>query len=239
MLICVPVKEKTQKMVLKRLFQIKGKADLAEIWLDQIKDLDLKNLLKKAPLPVICVCKKPSEKGSFKGSYTEMADILKEALKHGAVCVDVSFDIPKNLCANIVKYRDIQNAKCKMGIRNQKSEMQNIIISFHDFKKTPSFKEMLKKAHEMKKRGADIIKISVMAKSIEDTFSVIFLARQLQAKKIPHILIAMGKKGILSRVITPFLGGTIMFAPLDKKSASASGQLTVDELKKAWEMFKK
>ena len=90
----------------------------------------------------------------------------------------------------------------------------------------------------MKKRGADIVKIAVLSNSKEDTLSVIFLAQTLQSENIPHILIAMGKKGILSRVITPFLGGTIMFAPLTKNQASASGQLTVDELRKAWGMIR-
>jgi 3-dehydroquinate dehydratase type I len=98
---------------------------------------------------------------------------------------------------------------------------------------------MMEIAEKMKKKGADIIKIAVMAKTLNDTFSVIMLAQQLQEKKIPHILIAMGKKGILSRVLTPFLGGTIMFAPLSAKGASASGQLTVKELRKAWGMIKK
>ena len=91
----------------------------------------------------------------------------------------------------------------------------------------------------MKKRGADIVKIAVMARSLEDTFTVITLAQLLQAQKIPHILIAMGKKGVLSRILTPVLGGTIMFAPLTSKKATASGQLTVNELKKAWSLIKK
>ena len=90
----------------------------------------------------------------------------------------------------------------------------------------------------MKKRGADIVKISVMARSLNDTVRVITLAKQLQSEKIPHILIAMGKKGALSRVLTPTLGGTIMFAPLTKSKSSAPGQLTVGELRSAWKLLK-
>ena len=223
MFICIPVQERTQKAVLKRLAILKGKVDLAEIWLDQIKDLDLKNLLKKPPLPVICVCKRPNEKGAFKGTYIQLSDILIEACKYGAKYVDIPLSMPKNLNKKIV--------------RNKRKS--KIIISHHDFQKTPSLKWMLKTVQEMKKRGADIVKIAVMARSLEDTFTVITLAQLLQAQKIPHILIAMGKKGVLSRILTPFLGGTIMFAPLTSKKATASGQLTVNELKKAWSLIKK
>jgi len=231
MKICTPIKERTQKNVLKRLKELKGKVDLAEIWLDQIKDLDVKTLLKKPYLPVICVCRKPFEKGSFKGTYSQMADLLFNAAKSGAGYIDIPLQGLRTKNSGLSRL-----IKKKSQIRNLKSQ---IIISHHDFKKTPSLSCMLKTAHEMKKRGADIVKIAVMARSLEDTFTVISLAQILQAEKIPHILIAMGKKGILSRVITPFLGGTIMFAPLTVKKATASGQLTVLELKKAWSLIKK
>jgi len=86
----------------------------------------------------------------------------------------------------------------------------------------------------MKKTGATIVKIATQAQKLQDTFTILALAQ-----KIPHILIAMGKKGMLSRVLTPFLGGVMMFAPLSQKEATAPGQLTVKELKEAWSLIKK
>jgi len=201
----------------KALKNIKNKADMAEIWLDHIKDLNVSDLLKRKSLPVICVCKKPDEKGHFKGTYKDVVDVLIKASKNGADYIDVPYNLIKNY---------------KLKIKNCK-----VIISYHNFIKTPSTSVLLKKAEEMKKKGADIIKISVMAKSLNDTVRIITLAKHLQSKKIPHILIAMGKKGTLSRVLTPTLGGTIMFAPLTKSKSSASGQLTVKELKEAWTLI--
>jgi 3-dehydroquinate dehydratase type I len=225
MLICTPVQERTQKAVLERLKKLKGKVDLAEVWLDHIRDLDLEGLIKKSPLPIVCACKKKEDMGMFKCSDLELSEILTTALEYGAAYVDIPYSMPKNLSTKITHSQR----------SNVKGQMSKIIISYHDFERTPSIKELLKKAREMKERGADIVKISVMAKSMEDTFSVIFLAQILQSENIPHILIAMGQKGILSRIITPFLGGTMMFAPLTKNQSSASGQMTVDELKKVWE----
>ena len=89
----------------------------------------------------------------------------------------------------------------------------------------------------MRNKGADIVKISTMAKTLNDTIRIITLAKELQEIKIPHILIAMGKTGTLSRVLTPTLGGTIMFASLKVSRASAPGQLTVEELKDAWKLI--
>lgn len=220
MKICIPIQAKTQKEALKMLEKAKCKADMAEIWLDHIKDLDIFELLKNKSMPVICVCKKLSDKGKFKGGYAEMADVLMEAAKCGADYIDIPFSMTND-----------QTPMTNYG-------RSKIIISNHNFKKTPSIKKMMEMAKDMKSRGADIVKISVMAKSLNDTLSVILLAQQLQVVKIPHILIAMGKKGILSRVLTPFLGGTIMFAPLSKQNSSASGQLTVKELRGAWGLIK-
>jgi len=220
MKICVPIQVRTQKEAKKALKNAKGKADMAEIWLDHIKDLDVPDLLKNKPLPVICVCKKPDEKGRFKGSHSEAVKILAEAAKNGADYIDISHN--SRVTA--------QPEGSPLG----RARGTKIIISYHNFTKTPSLAMLIKKAEEMKQRKADIVKISVMAKSLDDTVRVIALAKILQSEKIPHILIAMGKKGALSRVLTPTLGGTIMFAPLSKTKSSAPGQLTVEELKEAW-----
>ncbi|MCK5604160.1 type I 3-dehydroquinate dehydratase [Candidatus Pacearchaeota archaeon] len=229
MKICVPIQERTQKKVIQKLQFLKGKVELAEIWLDHIEDLDISSLLKNKPLPVLCVCKKADDKGRFKGSYPEMIKILKESSESGADYIDIPHSALKHLKKS--EFRDL--AYLQAGLSSE------IIISYHNFKKTPSHQMLLKKAKEMRKAGADIVKIATMANSLEDAFTIISLAQLLQEEKIPNILIAMGQKGILSRVLTPFLGGTIMFAPLTKKGVTASGQLTVGELKKAWSLIEK
>ncbi|MBU1935422.1 type I 3-dehydroquinate dehydratase [Patescibacteria group bacterium] len=217
--ICIPIQAKSQKQAKIELKKAAKVADMAEIWLDHIRDLDIPDLLKNKPLPVICVCKKANEKGKFKGTSKQLIEVLFEAAKHGADYIDMPF--------------------ANSELRTPNSELRTkLIISYHNFTKTPSTSVLLKKALEMHKKGADIVKISVMAKSLSDAIRIIALAKQLQSQKIPHILIAMGKKGILSRILTPTLGGTIMFAPLTKAKSSAPGQLSVNELKEAWSLLK-
>ena len=223
MLICTPVKTHHQKEAVSLLKKLKGKVNLAEIWLDQIRDLELKKLIKESPLPVIAVVKRPSDKGLFKGTYKQMAELLTQADLAGAKYVDFPDSMPTKAFP-----------RARKAVKKAK-----IIISHHDFKKTPALKNMLSRALKMRRMGADIVKIAVNARSHEDTFTVIALAQLLQAEKIPHILIAMGEKGKLSRILTPHLGGTIMFAPISNKGSTAKGQLTVKELKYAWSLIKK
>jgi 3-dehydroquinate dehydratase type I len=223
MQICTPIQSQRQKQVIAKWQALKGKTDCVEIWLDHIKDLDLQTLFATKPLPVVAVCKKPIEKGKFKGSYAEMASVLTQAGKNGADYIDIPLRIP-----------EILNKKCIQECKRK----SKIIISYHNFKNTPSTAHLLKKALQMKRLGADIVKIAVMAKSLSDTLRLIMLAQELQQTGIRHSCIAMGKKGTLSRVLTPFLGGTLMFAPLASGQATASGQLTVKQLRKAWSMIK-
>ncbi len=117
---------------------------------------------------------------------------------------------------------------------NKKFTHSRVILAYHDFKKTPPLKELYLMAREMKQDGADIVKIATQARSPEDALRHIVLADMLREKGIPHILIAMGQKGILSRILTPTLGGTFMFAPLKASQATAPGQPPVAELRKAW-----
>lgn len=223
MKICIPIQETSQKEVVKRLKEIVKTADFAEIWLDQIGDLDLKTLLKAKPVPIVCVCKRPADKGKFTGSFTALSDVLLAAVEFGADYIDIPMQMPEKLSKKIV-----QQAR-KKGCK--------VIISFHDFKSTPDYPKLVKLADSLRKRGADVIKIASFAKGLGDTVNIISLASYAKANKMPHILIAMGQKGMLSRILTPTLGGEMMFATLGKKGQTAPGQLSASELRKAWSLI--
>jgi len=225
MKICAPVKEASQAVVKKRLGEIvSSDADFAEVWLDSITDLDLKELLKGVRPKIVAVCKKPDDQGQFEGTYADMAELLEEACRLGAEYIDVPLKMP---------VPQIQNLKLK--IQNFKSEL---ILSHHDFQKTPSLSGLLELAEKMAKLKPDVIKIATLATSDADAVNIITLAKMLEQKGIRHILIGMGERGKLTRILTPTLGGEMMFAVLDKKHSTASGQMTVKELKEAWTLLK-
>ncbi len=223
MKICIPIQAATQKEAIKKLHEASKQADLAEIWLDHIKDLDLRELLANRPLKVVCVCKRPVNKGKFKGSFEDISMILLEAIKFGANYVDIPLDMPEKLSKKIVQ--EATKKRCK------------VIISHHDFKKTPDYDKMIKIVEKMIKKGANVVKLATLATGLQDTIDIISLGKGMQGQKTPHILIAMGHKGILSRILTPTLGGEMMFATLGKKGQTAPGQISVKELKKAWSLI--
>lgn len=127
--------------------------------------------------------------------------------------VDVDIKTPKTI---IKKIRE-SNPKIK------------IIISYHNFKKTPETKELKNLYKKMKKLGADIVKFAAKASTIADSFRMLEFLSLLTRKKQKAICLCMGKKGILTRISGQFFGNYLMYFTKDGKSSTAPGQITIKE----------
>ena len=111
------------------------------------------------------------------------------------------------------------------------------VVSYHNFASTPSEESLKKKLSAMQQTPADILKIALMPKTLEDVFNVVSAARwaKKQLSK-PVIAISMGEKGILTRLACKTFGGCATFASFEKKT-SAPGQITIQTTKHFLEFF--
>ena len=109
-----------------------------------------------------------------------------------------------------------------------------LIISYHNYERTPDSDELRSILKNCINLGADIAKIACMVNSDEDTVNLIKLYRR-QGKKV---ILGMGEKGILTRVAAPVLGAEFTFAAASKELATAPGQLTVQEMKDLFKIMK-
>jgi 3-dehydroquinate dehydratase type I len=78
-----------------------------------------------------------------------------------------------------------------------------------------------------------------MAQQPEDNLRLLSLIPRAKARGREIIAFCMGPAGKWSRVVAPLMGSFLTFAPLTKKGASAPGQLTVNEVKRLWNMLKR
>ena len=108
-----------------------------------------------------------------------------------------------------------------------KSTKTKLLVSWHDFKKTPSSAELKKKISQMSKFSSNV-KIVSTAKSTDDSTRML----ELYSKKGKNNLIsfAMGDYGRISRILCLYLGSPYTYVSLGK--AIAPGQFSVDEVKK-------
>ena len=102
---------------------------------------------------------------------------------------------------------------------------QKVILSNHDFEKTPAVDDIVDKYRFMHELGGDIIKLAVMPQS-EDDVAVLLEAASLINDEYPEqplIAISMGELGMSSRICAGQFGSVITFAA--GKDASAPGQI--------------
>ncbi len=105
------------------------------------------------------------------------------------------------------------------------SKGKTILVSEHDFDKTPSVDDLQSIVDRALDQGADIVKIAAMARSTAD---VTRLLRFTEDCKVPLVTIAMGPLGKVSRVIAPLFGSLFTYGFIHKPVAP--GQLSVEKL---------
>jgi 3-dehydroquinate dehydratase-1 len=107
-----------------------------------------------------------------------------------------------------------------------------LVLSFHDFQRTPSAADLAARFAQAQRLGADVAKVAVMPQSMQDVHAL--LGATLQASKelpIPVISMAMGGLGAVSRLCGGVFGSALTFAV--GASASAPGQIAIEDVRAA------
>lgn len=202
-------------------------ADILEIRLDLLKITDadkaaklIQEIKSEIKLPVMVTNRSSLEGGKWQGKEEERIKLLLDlfALGNGPDALDIELSADK-------KERD------KL-VKEAKNHGKTVIISFHDFSKTPSVQEMKTILNEVFMAGADIAKLAVMPNSMRDVLELLGLALDFQEMNKPICTISMGAPGKHTRVIAPLYGSVLTYASVEDASSAAPGQLPVAEVKK-------
>jgi len=209
--ICTPVIGDILGHFLENLEKTQEISNMVELRTDFIKNLQKKDLdiiRAKTSVPAILTCRDQKEGGHFDGSEEERIKILQRAIG--------LFDYVDLELSTIERHAFDRNDKTKL------------IISYHNFKMTPSYWDMHKIIHDINKHAPDIIKIATM---IQDEHEVRKIYRLLTNK--PHteewIVIGMGELGEMTRILGPLLGSYITYASTEW-GESAAGQINIQKL---------
>ncbi len=220
--VCLPIVEKTVKKALGAIKEANRLADLIELRMDYLRDSELGPLLNARKKPFIITNRRKEEGGKYGCDEKRRFRILREAIELGAEYVDVEMNSEKSLL------RDL--------IANKKRT--RIVLSFHDFRKTPSQEELKKLFNRMTRMEGDIVKIVSFAQSWEDNFNILSLIPYAKKREQEIVAFCMGERGKMSRIFAPFMGAAWTYAALSKGKTSAPGQLTVWEMKEICERLR-
>ncbi len=179
--------------------------DAVELRLDLIQSFDLSRLLSEIPLPTIVTVRPPREGGRYSGEEEARLRLLRDAAAHGAVAVDVEWDVVHRL-------GDVAPARR--------------IVSRHIFDHTPADLDAL--YARVAQQGGDVVKIATYAHTLEDALRVCHLLARAPG---PTIAIAMGESGLISRLLAPaFPNAFLTFGAPSRAQAVAPGQVAVQDM---------
>ncbi|MDP4008523.1 MAG: type I 3-dehydroquinate dehydratase [Candidatus Peregrinibacteria bacterium] len=226
--VCVPIRCTTfEEVVNSAKKSLLEGADMVEVWLDSLpftydvsrKDQKLLNeLFSLIDLPILCVNKGDIEHGSFDGSEEARVGLLCKAVIAGVDFVDIGIHTSKDL---------VQNLK---NVIEENGGITQIIISYHNFEKTPLFDELKAVVQTADELGADIIKISTYATEESDNDVIFAMLDLIHKEGKKGIGVCMGENGARSRIDSHNHGSQWTYAALDEDSKTATGQITINEL---------
>ena len=179
--------------------------DILELRLDLFPSFSLENvreIRQKYKVPMIFSLKKHQ-------SFTEeiRRQLIFKLLEIRPEYLDIESDMPESFINEVFLRRD----KTK------------IILSYHDFQKTPKDLDALCSC--MQKLPADFYKIAVTANTPTDALHLASLAKKSKGNLIA---VSMGPLGQVTRILSPVIGSYLTYASLD---TGEHGQLLARELK--------
>ncbi|MDE1844714.1 MAG: type I 3-dehydroquinate dehydratase [Thaumarchaeota archaeon] len=213
--VCVTIAASNPTKVSSELKRALAKSDYAELRLDFLKPSQIPfclTLVRKHLKRCVCTLRPTTEGGKFSGNENERVSILKLISEFEPYLLDVEYNTLK---------------KNKELVRYLKSTKTRILVSWHDFTKTPN-EHILRSMFKKMSRFSNNVKIVTTAKTISDTIRILSLYK-IHARNVNLISFAMGDYGRMSRILCTKLGSPYTYVSLGKPVAP--GQFSLKEMK--------
>jgi 3-dehydroquinate dehydratase/shikimate dehydrogenase len=218
MRICAVIAEETMQAAQAAIKKATAVADMIELRLDYLADLDLADptklgaLLAARPLPTIITFRAAREGGR----------------KHIEDRARLRFLAAAQRWAN---YCDVE-AECYDQAMQLGLEASRLIVSYHNFEQTPA--NLYQIYSRVCSLPAAIHKIATMARHVEDSLAIFRLLERARAERRNLIALAMGGAGLVTRILGPSRGSFLTYGSVARGRESALGQPTCEELSKLY-----
>ena len=177
-------------------------------------------------LPLLFTCRTKEEGGEISLTKETYLDLYTQVIQTGDVdLVDVQLFQGDDVCRKIVEMAHAHQVY--------------VVMSSHDFQKTPDVSILVERFRAMQNLGADIPKIAVMPNSPTDVLKLLEATYQFSDSfaEGPVISMSMGWLGSISRIAGEFFGSALTFGTASH--ASAPGQLAVSDVDNVLRMLHK
>ena len=200
---------------LERAVRMRRPPDLFELRLDRLASVadQMEKILPTLRKPLIITARHPQEGGAGKLQLRQRRDLLARFLNH-ADYIDVEL-------------RSASALQSLLKLAGEKNVRR--IISWHNFKSTPSAQILAAKAREAKSHGADVFKVATRTDTpIELGRLVEFVTSN--GLDLAVAVMGIGKLGAISRVLLARTGSVLIYASVGA-ATDVEGQLSLEQLR--------
>jgi 3-dehydroquinate dehydratase-1 len=144
---------------------------------------------------------------------------------------DENKDIRLDIFKSVIPFVDAIDIEIGSSIARQvitHAQAKTIIVSEHDFEKTPDLSHLEGMVAKAESLGANIVKIATMAKHQHDVVRLMEFTAACAAHAKNVVTIAMGEHGNITRVLAPVFGSLFTYGFV--KKAVAPGQMQIRKL---------
>ncbi|MDI6802608.1 MAG: type I 3-dehydroquinate dehydratase [Bacteroidota bacterium] len=211
-MICVSIAPKNMKEARELLLKAGKLADVVEIRVENIVDLDIEQLLSQ-PRPGVIITNRPSVP-TRRISEDKRIALLYKAIELGAEYIDIEYKSKKKIVLDIIKFSYLHKTK--------------IILSYHNFSNV--WRSVLHPYLGIKNLFPSYIKIATCANNISENLQIFRLLKVAKKEHIKLSAFCMGERGETSRILAPRFGGCITYCSLGEGDETAPGQIPVKKL---------
>ncbi len=175
-------------------------------------------------LPILATFRSKKEGGNKEISVQQYIDLNKCMIDSGYIdLIDVETYTGDSIVKELIDYAKDKEVK--------------VVLSNHDFDKTPDKEEIINRLCKMQELGADICKIALMPNNPKDVLTLLDATYEMTTMYAdrPIVTMSMSAIGGVSRMIGEVFGSAITFGAMGK--SSAPGQFPVEELSQGLKMF--
>ena len=179
-------------------------ADIAELRIDSLNHQTLRNVEKiiaESALPLIVTNRNKANGGINVSSEPDRLAVLYNCILAKPAFIDIEIDTAKlgrDKIINFAKKNDV-----------------GIICSYHDFGKTPSYKEIIKIHDMVSESGSDIVKLVFSARTKTNVEDILKAVSHLRSSTSLTTIFGMGNAGQDTRLLSPALGSCLTYCSLE------------------------
>jgi 3-dehydroquinate dehydratase/shikimate dehydrogenase len=155
----------------------------------------------------IATCRRLEGGGLFGGTREAQIGVLAQAVRAGCAWCDVEIETAKRI---------------PIGELRRALAPARILVSYHDFRKTP--RNLAAVVKQLEKLRGDAVKVAAQCGSVSDSLRVCELARNRR----DVVAIPMGEFGFAGRVLSLRMGSALAYGSIEQ--ATAPSQLSLGEM---------